>query len=112
MALDSEAVFRGRLKAAGLSSDGVEIVVGAGWRNLGSFAFSSSYSPGAPDDGPFLRDVVQRVFGANATATQTAALRRVHFEAFTFSAADLKQRLEQTDQDPPRKLPAAERSSR
>ena len=112
MALDSEAVFRGRLKAVGLDSDEADRVVAAGWRNLGSFAFSSSYSPGNPDDAPFLRDVVRRVFGETPSAGQTSALRRVYFEAFTLSAADLKKRLEQTDQDPPRKLPAAERNSR
>ena len=50
--------------------------------------------------------------GVHATLAQTAALRRVCVEDYTLAAGDLKRCMEATGQDPPRKLPAAERGGR
>ena len=39
-------------------------------------------------------------------------VRRLHFEAYTFVAADLRHRVERTDDEPVRKMPRVERESR
>eukprot|EP00973_Karenia_brevis_P029720 4100523-Karenia_brevis.AAC.1 len=39
-------------------------------------------------------------------------LRRAYYEAFTLAAADLRRKVERTDDDPPKRMPAPERASR
>ena len=111
MALDSEAVFEARLKAVGLEDVHIQKAREAGWRTLAEFAFSSSYVPGQVGDSTFVNEVVIVVLG-DANHVKRSALRRVFFEAYTAVAADLKRRLEKTDEEPPRRLPLAERSAR
>lgn len=110
MALESEAVFFARLKAVGLGDEVVAKFREKGWTTLGAFAFSSSYTPGQTDDAPF-KEVLRAVL-AEPEGPQAALVRRVFFEAYTMAAADLKKRIEKTDEDPPRRLPVAERSAR
>ena len=54
---DSVANFRARATKVSVSSEVVDLLVGAGVDSLSKFAFSSSYYPGAADDTPFVRFV-------------------------------------------------------
>ena len=110
MALESDAVFFSRISALGLSEEVAGRFREKGWDTLGSFAVCSAYTPGQADDSafqPVLQFLVGEPDGANA-----ALVRRLFFEAYSMAAADLKKRIEKTDEDPPRRLPVAERSAR
>eukprot|EP00973_Karenia_brevis_P048074 6671442-Karenia_brevis.AAC.1 len=111
MALESHAVFASRLAALGLEAQLIDVIKGKGWGTLGAFAFSSSYTPGQPDDAKFIADVVVPVLG-DANHPQKSVLRRAYYEAFTMEAADLRRKVDRSDDDPPRKMPAPERAAR
>ena len=79
---------------------------------MSSFAFSTSSIPGqAADDIVFRRDVVEPVLGSE-THVRASLLRRLHFEAYTLTASDLRARVESRGDDGPRKMPREERNSR
>ncbi|CAE7304283.1 unnamed protein product [Symbiodinium sp. CCMP2592] len=84
---------------------------GKGWGTFANFAFSTSFIPGQGEDSVFVRDVVVAVLGSSDHAS-AAALRRLHFESYTLTAAELKRQTEATESDLPRKLPPAEIASR
>ena len=110
MALESDAVFFSRISALGLSEEVAGRFREKGWTTLGAFAFCSAYTPGQADDAAF-QPVLQFLVG-EADGADAALVRRLFFEAYTMAAADLKKRIEKTDEDPPRRLPVAERSAR
>ena len=111
MATESEAVFRARAKAVGLSDVQVSQLSTAGFRDLGTFAFACAYTPGAADDTPLV-DLVTQVAGGTPSAAGLAAYRRLYFEAHTLAAAELRARLERTEDSAPKKLAPAERAHR
>ena len=63
MALDSAAVFAARLEAIGIEEEHRAKFAEKGWNTLGDFAFSSSYTPGQPDDAAFIQKVIIQIFG-------------------------------------------------
>ena len=67
-------------------------LVKKGWATLGKFAFSSSYIPGHVDDSPFIKKVVNKL-GLDEDDERTSGLRRLFYEAFTTSAAEMRRRL-------------------
>ena len=67
-------------------------------------------TPSQADDTAFINDVVVPVLGRD-DHPKKAILRRVYYEAYTLAAADMKRKVERTEDDAPRKLPAAERAS-
>ena len=85
-----------------------------GWSNYGRFAFACNYTPGQPDEAPFLR------FAATITSTTQEAvpddrmpvIRMLFFESYTLAAADLNNRIHRREDDVPRKLAAPERAAR
>ncbi|CAE7029855.1 unnamed protein product [Symbiodinium sp. CCMP2592] len=109
--VDSEAVFEARCAKVGLSSATIAALKGKGWGTFANFAFSTSFIPGQGEDSVFVRDVVVAVLGSSDHAS-AAALRRLHFESYTLTAAELKRQTEATESDVPRKLPPAEIASR
>ena len=111
MATDSEAVFAARAKAVGLTQEHLSKLFEAGFKTLGTFAFSCSYTPGSGDDAVLVESITQ-VLGAKPQPGVLAACRRLYFEAFTLTASELKQRLDRTEDSAPKKLAAAERSFR
>ena len=78
---------------------------------MGTFAFCASNSPAAVDDATFTTKVVVPVLG-DRDHVDASKLRRLHFEAYTTAAADLKRRVDSSEQDAPRKLPPQEISER
>ena len=109
-ALDSAAFFAQRATQLGLA-DLLQEMDNNEWTTMGAFAFASSYQPGGAGEAEFAREVVETLTGDRASPRK-AALRRLYFEAFTMVAADMKRRLERTDDDAPRKLPQPERAAR
>ena len=111
LVVDSEAVFSSRCAKVGLSQGAIATLRAKGWGTHSNFAFSTAVIPGQGDDSVFVRDVITAVLG-DADHASAAALRRLHFESYTLTAAELKRQTENTESDVPRKLPPAEISSR
>jgi hypothetical protein len=112
MALESEAHFLDRALAVGLSRESIDKVKAQGWTTMGRFAFAIGRQPGNYDEESFNSSVVTPALGESATRGEASMLMRLHFEAFTLIASDMKSRVERTDEDPPRKLPRVERETR
>jgi hypothetical protein len=113
--LDSEAVFRARLHNAGVSSVHVAGIVGAGCTTLAKLGFCCSAQPGSGDEAPFTNFVVRALSLtsiSDISAGELASIRRVWYEAHTVAIAEIRSRLETTDDSAPKKLPVPERSSR
>lgn len=110
--VESNAVFRNRAKAMGISEDVIAAAVGFGWGTLATFAFSAAYTPGMGSDEVFVRDVIVPLLGnaQDPRRSQTAALRRLFFEAYSLVTAELRSRVEKgPESETPRKLPNPER---
>ncbi len=108
--IDSEAVFRTRAKAIGLTDGHVNTMKARGWSTLGALAFACAYIPGGSDDSALVTDVSEPVVGNGSPLS--SSMRRLYYEAFTMVEADLKHRAEAKGDDTPRKLPLPERSAR
>jgi hypothetical protein len=109
--VESEAVFRQRAREVGLSTIQLDALCTAGFSTIGRYAYSCSFVPGSPDDKPLL-DMVSGALGADPGPGPMALFRRLFFEAFTLVTADLKLRLERSDDGPVRRLAVPERASR
>ena len=70
-----------------------------------AFAFSSSYTPAAPDETPFIDQVVRPLVGANIA--QYPIVRRLFFESYALTTSDMKNNIEKTDEDRPRNMTIA-----
>ena len=112
MALESSAFFRERAAQVGVPQPAVDAIEAEGWTSMGAFAFATSQPPGMADDTAFRRDIAVPILGANPQLGPLAAVRRLFFEAYTMVAADMRDRVERTDEDPPKKLPKVEREDR
>ena len=109
--VDSTALFRARCSATGLSEAAITALTDKGWGTLGTFAFCASNSPSTVTDAVFAEKVVLAVLGDRDHA-DAPKLRRLHFEAYTTVSAELRRRVESSEQDAPRKLPSQEISER
>ena len=107
---ESEAVFESKLKELGLEGKLADMKA-KGWRTLATFAFSSSWAPGTGDDTSFLNQVVIPILGRQ-DHPDLPKLRKLYHEAYTIVAAELRSKLEGTqeaDGSKTRKLPPVER---
>ena len=109
--VDSTALFRSRCLATGLSEAAITALTDKGWGTVGTFAFCASNSPSTLTDTVFIDKVVQPILGDRDHA-DAPKLRRLHFEAYTTVSAELRRRVETSEQDAPRKLPPQEISER
>ena len=74
-----------------------------GAQTLGQFAFACSYSPTAPDDGPFHREVVLPILGREDQPLKPQ-LRRLIFESCAVVAAGAQRKHAQRDGNAPWKM--------
>jgi hypothetical protein len=81
------------------------------WTSFRRFAFSTSYNPAQASDAAFVAGVVDALQVPH-DSPMVGGLRSLFFESYTIAAHALRARLERTDDDPPVKLPNAERESR
>ena len=109
--VDSAALFKSRCQAAGLTDAAITAITGKGWGTMGTFAFCASNSPSTLSDATFIEKVVVPILG-DREHVDAPKLRRLHFEAYTTVSAELRRRVESSEQDAPRKLPAQEISER
>ena len=112
MVLESEAHFLDRALALGLTQDNVGKLKEQMWTTMGRLAFPIGRQPGQYDETASNASVTIPAFGGTATRGDSAMLMRLHLECFTLIASDMKNRVECTDEDPPRKFPRVERESR
>lgn len=106
--VESQAIFAERLEALNLA-ELCDAFVEKGWATYGSSAYSSAYTPGSADDAPFLRDVVVPLFGStdhgmpcSVGSTSRGATRSPRPSSST---------RDRTEDDAPRKVPAAEKEA-
>ena len=92
-----------------------DAMVTRGWTTLGAFAFSCFAQPGVTSPtgtDVFYTEVASDLVDGNVNSPLAPGLRRLFFESWTCSSADLKHRMEKRDDEPPRKMPAVEREDR
>jgi len=68
--------------------------------------------PGQPIQNQEVTDFMQNTLGRAPTLAETAALKRLGFEAHTYLVATLRQQIDQSDETQPRKVAFAERTQR
>ena len=90
MAEDSTAHFGEVCARLGLTSL-LGPMAAKGWNSMGSFAFSSSYSPMHATDETFMVGVVERL-GLERESILVPSLRRLFFEAYTQAATEMRRR--------------------
>lgn len=108
--VDSNAVFEARARSIGLSEEVITAMAVKGWTTHGTYAFSVATQPGA-DEQAFLDGVIVPLL-TTPDHPEAPKLRRLFFEAHTLTAAELRRKVDATEQEAPRKLPAPEISQR
>ena len=108
--VDSTAVFETKAKAIGLTDGVLRAMALRGWSTHGTYAFAVATQPGA-DEQVFADGVLIPVLG-NVDHPDAAKLRRLYFESHTLTSAELRRKVDSTEQEAPRKLPAPEISQR
>ena len=109
--VDSKAIFRQRCLAVGLPTEVVDRLDFRGWSTFANFAHAPTATPGTAGAEVAIKTVLDAILG-DSLAAHEAALRRLHWEAWTLTAADLKRKVDGTDEAGPRKLPVAEIGAR
>ena len=109
-AVDSEALFKAKCKQLKLPEDAIGKMTAKGWTTRGTFAFAVPGDPGKVSDSDFRSIVCQPVLGSEQE--HVPKLRRLHFESFAITAAELKRTAEVQESDQPRKLPVVELAAR
>jgi hypothetical protein len=111
--VDSVAVFEGRARVIGLPDATITAMGLRGWTTWtthATFAFSVATQPGV-DEQAFVDGVVVPLLGA-PDHIEAPRLRRLFFEAHTLTSADLRRKVDATETEAPRKLPAPEIAQR
>ena len=110
-AIDSEAVFLSKCSQLGLPEPARQALKRKGWATCGTFAFCVPGEPGRISQDAFKSDVADPILGTGGDE-HVAKLRRLHFESYALTAAELKRTAEASESDQPRKVPAAEMAAR
>ena len=109
-AIDSEALFRSKCQQLKLPENAITKLVAKGWSTHGTFAFCCPGEPGRISEAEFKSAVADPIVGT--AVEHTPKLRRLHFESYALTAAELKRTAEANEGDTPRKIPAVELASR
>ena len=109
--MDSTSVFLSRAQALGLRQACIDALVAGGIDTAGKLAFCSAYQVGSTDERALIA-VLDDALGTPSTLGDKASFRRLFFECATMAMADLKNKVERTDDSKARKIPPPERSAR
>jgi len=114
--LDSQPVFEARLAAAGLEAAHIAELVSAKIDSLAKLAFMTNCQPGVGDDKELL-DTLSKILKYDPSsnpmpAAVSASIRRVWYEAHSVAMAEMRQKVERSEESLPKKLPLPERESR
>ena len=107
----SAASFEHRAAEIGLTEADIDALKLNDVKNFNNLAFSVCGQPGQVDE-QRLRDLVDNVYPRGASIGMLAAIRQLCYEALTVAVAAIRQRVEQSEDAPVRKLPAQERDER
>ena len=113
--LDSAAVFEARALEIGFSPSEIAAIKSKGWNAFGRFAFAVNYVPGHSVDEKPILGLAAAITGTDPDSVpedRMPLVRRLFFESYSMTSADMRQRTERRDDDPPRRLANAERSTR
>ena len=111
---DSEHVFSSRLKAFGIKEADIETLSRKNIKTMAHLAYITHIQPGAGDDTPFFESLAAALgLGSveDIPLSDKTAYRRAWFEAATVAVAEIKAKIERTD-DVPRHMPQQERIAR
>ena len=99
--VDSVAAFKARVEEIGLG-DLYAKFVDNGFDSHAAFAFSSSYQPSQSDEKPFIDNVITPLVGEEKR--RRPMIRRLFFESFALVTASMREKVEATDEDRPKKM--------
>ena len=108
---DSTAVFKKRFLEVGLTEANFESFNAEGLNTMGTFAFACNYAPGAADERPLIT-LATNILGVAPSTKEMACIRRLFSEAYSTIAADIRSKVEASDEAAVKKLAPAERSQR
>jgi hypothetical protein len=111
VSIESNAAFNSRARAIGLSDEIIQAINAGGIATFGTFAFCCPYVPGQPDEEPF-KIAMTTLLGREATLGESAGLRRLYYESHAMALSEMKSKVDRTESDEPKALPAAEREAR
>ena len=109
--LDSQAQFDSRAREVGLTPAVLQSLRDVGVSTLSGIAFAIG-QPGQPIAVAEVDTFLQGALGRAATLAESAAIRRLAFEAQTLVTASLRLLVEARDDGTPKKIGAAERETR
>lgn len=114
MATESQAAFKSRALDLGLDESRFQLMLDAGIRNFGQYAFICQYQPGSADETPLLKALSEIFTPAigELTVGERAIMRRLYFESHTTAVQEMRIRLEAKPDDTPKQIPMAERIER
>ena len=109
--LDSKPVFVARIKSAGLSTEAQERLLNGGVDTLAKLAFLATVSPASGDDTNLIRELSE-VMGYTEDnpidVLTKSIMRRIWFESHATAIAEVKNKVERSDDSAPRRLPLPE----
>ena len=108
--VDSAAVFEARARSIGIDDQVIAQMGLRGWVSHATYAFSVATTPGG-DEQIFADGVIVPLLG-NADHRDAPKLRRLFFKSRTLTAAEMRRKVDATEQEAPRKLPAPEIAQR
>ena len=108
--VDSNAVFESRARASGIPDQVITNMGLRGWTTHATYAFSVATQPGA-DEQAFMDGVITPILG-NPDHPDAPKLRKLFFESHTLTSAELRRKVDPTETEAPRKLPAPEIAQR
>ena len=109
--VESSAAFVSRASVIGLSAEVIGKLEENNVHTFGMFAFCCPYTPGASDETPF-SSAITEILGRAPSISELAGLRRLYFESHAMALAEMKIKINRTETDEPKALPAPERESR
>ena len=107
----SAASFEHRASEIGLAVADIDSFKAHDIRNFNNLAFAVCSQPGQVDDRR-LQELMDNVFPGGMSLGLQSAVRQLAYEALTVAVAAIRQRVEQSEDAPVRKLPAQERDQR
>ena len=113
--LDSENVFKVRMDALGVSEPITTGLIAASINTMARLAYICTIQPGtSSDDSPFFVAIATAlsINPADISVGDRACLRRAWFESSTVAIAEIRSRIESTNEDAPKRMPKPERSAR
>jgi hypothetical protein len=114
--LDSVHVFESRALSVGLPQQVIDDLKAGGVDTMSKLAYVSSNQPGSSSDEHFVATITV-LAGYNDTDNKIppgllSCLRRLWYESHAVSLAEIKSRIERSDEAPMKKLPLPEREAR